>query len=98
MRYILNDKELTNEELLIFLNQVESFSKFHKVKNLSLKHPIVVYKIVLTGNIHTNHTWICDTNIDRLIERVTKYFSNNTENLTIYIQDNYCIAQKFERG
>lgn len=91
MQYILNKKFLTDKELSEFLEKVEAFRHLHTVKKISLKYPIATYKIVLKGNIDDTHTWICDTDIHKVVQRAKEYFSFQKTEFIIYINDNYCI-------
>lgn len=91
MQYVLNKKILTDTELLEFLKKVETFRNSRFVKKNGLKHPIATYKIVLEGNIDSNHTWIFDTDIHRVIQRAKEYFSFQKTEFIVYIKDNYCL-------
>jgi hypothetical protein len=94
MKYILNKKVLTDKEMLEFLKAVKTFQNSRIVKKNGLKYPIATYKIVLEGNIDDTHTWICDTDIHKVIQRAKEYFSFQKTEFIIYINDNYCIYRK----
>jgi hypothetical protein len=94
MKYILNKKVLTDKELLEFLKAVETFQNSRIVKKFGLKYPVATYKIVLKGNIDSDHLWICDTDIYKVIERAKEYFSFQKTDFVIYINDNYYIYKE----
>ena len=94
MKYILNKKVLTDQELLEFLKAVKDFQNSRIVKKFGLKYPIATYKIVLEGNIDEAHTYMFDTDIHNVIQRAKEYFSFQKTEFIIYINDNYCLYKE----